>query len=496
MLLDDCYYREENMPAKNPEITPAQVKRFKQRAKTHHKKTNIGLSKAQDQIAREEGYPNWKAISKLAKETLKASATIPNPPPPKLTKQEQLDLPEINERTEDLPKEIKLKIAENKEILVKHGIEFSVFEPTKTGLEKSILDATHPVRLHFEHEGFHNYNIQLQGPDYKIIKQAFFIGSKTKIESKMSLYRPKTKKGDPRMWFRNLGTFADAGDQIATIILDGVVYLLNISKINEQDFSNDSPISVLINQYIKFTSGVSEELLAKLTELSKQPIPAIMDGDTAVGMSIEAALGIPANSDKEPDYKGIELKSGRGTKNRTTIFAQVANWDISPCKSSAQILDKYGYERGDDFKLYCTVKSNTANSQGLQFKIDKDSNDLIEFHSSGDEVARWKEEVLINRLQEKHAETFWIKAKSIEIDGKEHFQIESITHTKSPVLSQFIPLIESGVITMDHLIKRKGGPKPKISEKGPLFKIDKKNLGLLFPKPIQYNLIENQGNEQ
>ena len=489
-FLDDCYYREEIMPTKKTEITAAQVKRLKQRAKKYQNKSNIGLSKAQDYIAREEGYPNWKAISKLAKETLKASAFIPAPSVPNLTKEEQLDLYEVNERTGDLTKELKLKVSENREHLVKNGVEFSIFEPTQTGLKKAILDATHPVRLHFEHEEFHNYDNQLQGPDYKVIKQAFFVDNTAQIETKMSLYRPKTKKGDPRMWFKNLASFASAGDQVATIILDDAAYLLNLSSIQDQDFINNTPIFTLINHYIKSNSAVSEELLAKLQDLATKPIPAIMEGDTAIGMSIEAALGIPANSDKAPDYKGIELKSGRGTKNRTTIFAQVANWDISPCKSSAQILDKYGYERGDDFKLYCTVKSNTANSQGLQFKTDKESNDLIEFHSSGDEVARWKEATLINRLQEKHAETFWIKAKSVVIDNKEHFQLESITHTKSPVLSQFIPLIESGVITMDHLIKRKGGPKPRVSEKGPLFKIDKKNLGLLFPKPINYNLTE------
>ncbi|AQS35244.1 hypothetical protein Sps_00019 [Shewanella psychrophila] len=41
---------------------------------------------------------------------------------------------------------------------------------------------------------------------------------------------------------------------------------------------------------------------------------------------------------------------------------------------------------------------------------------------------------------------------------------------------------------MDHLIKRTGGVKPKVAEKGPLFKINKRDLSLLFPEPVKYYL--------
>lgn len=62
-----------------------------------------------------------------------------------------------------------------------------------------------------------------------------------------------------------------------------------------------------------------------------------------------------------------------------------------------------------------------------------------------------------------------------------------VTHTKSPVVSQLMPLIQSGVITMDHLIK-KSGKTNRVSEKGPLFKINKRELDLLFPEPVTYSL--------
>ena len=50
--------------------------------------------------------------------------------------------------------EINTRDARNKASLAAVGIEYSMFEPTITGLKKSILDATRSVRNHFESENF------------------------------------------------------------------------------------------------------------------------------------------------------------------------------------------------------------------------------------------------------------------------------------------------------------------------------------------------------
>ena len=111
-------------------------------------------------------------------------------------------------------------------------------------------------------------------------------------------------------------------------------------------------------------------------ELTKRgPIPSLLDADTSVGRTLETALNIPINSSKQPDYKGIELKSYRskkGRSNRKNLFAQVPNWKLSKFKSSAEILDAFGYWREEDFKLYCTVSSLKPNSQGLKLRLDRD----------------------------------------------------------------------------------------------------------------------------
>ena len=60
---------------------------------------------------------------------------------------------------------------------------------------------------------------------------------------------------------------------------------------------------------------------------------------------------------------------------------------------------------------------------------------------------------------------------------------------KEPLLTQIVPLIAEGVITMDHLIKRDA--KGRVSEKGPLFKIFPQDLDRLFSEEAEYFLHSN-----
>ena len=91
------------------------------------------------------------------------------------------------------------------------------------------------------------------------------------------------------------------------------------------------------------------------------------------------------------------------------------------------------------------------------------------------------------RLLEKHNETFWVATDTLIIDNKEHFIYKSVEHTKKPIVSQFDILLEQGIITLDHLIKRT--PVGKVVEKGPIFKIKPNALNMLFPPSQTYNLL-------
>jgi hypothetical protein len=122
-------------------------------------------------------------------------------------------------------------------------------------------------------------------------------------------------------------------------------------------------------------------------------------------------------------------------------------------------------------------------------KMDYSLSQLLESSDKigvGDFVV-WRLQTLHSRLLEKHNETFWIAADSLLIDGIEHFQFKNVEHTKKPIASQFDILLEQGIITIDHLIKRTADG--KVVEKGPLFKIKPNSVSLLFPPTQIYSLI-------
>ena len=378
-------------------------------------------------------------------------------------------------------------------VLTENSVSLTLIEPTENGLKKSIMDATGIVRNYLKENGVHDYNLQGQGPESKIILEALIYSDFTTYKSKVSLYRPKTKKGDPRIWFSGLTKFSNANDILALVCFDDKIHIINLTQLAVEDLINSSLINPLkdLIQEINFTENlISNELLGMLRKIAQRgAIPSMLEADTSVGRTLETVLGILINSSKQPDYKGIELKSFRTNKgNRKNLFAQVPNWKLSKFKSSAEILDNFGYWREEDFKLYCTVSALKPNPQGLSLKVDADIQHLIEKSEQkeiGDFVV-WTLEKLHNRLLEKHKETFWVSAESIRIDGKEHFLYKEVEHTKKPIVSQFDLLLEQGIITVDHLIKRNS--KGKVVEKGPLFKIKPNSLNLLFPPSEKYSL--------
>lgn len=378
--------------------------------------------------------------------------------------------------------------------LTEKSVSLTLIEPTQTGLQKSIMDATTPVRLYLKSQNIHDYQEQELGPSHKHSIKAYLVEPNRLIDSSASLYRPQTKKGDPRIWFSHLNKYANQNDILGIINFDEILYVVNISRLDVKSLLltfEINPLAELVSSIFNSENYIANELLTKLKIIaSKGFIPSSVYADTAVGRTLESELDIDINSSRKPDYKGIELKSFRNEKeNRKTLFAQVADWNLSKFKSSAEILDNFGYQRDGGFKLNCTISTISRNSQGLMFNVDAELNQLIENSNNpriGD-FAVWTLEKLHERLIEKHNETFWIGADRRIREGIEYFRYTTAEHTKKPIISQFDILLDQGIITMDHLIKR--NPNGKVSERGPLFKIKPNSLNLLFPPSITYNLL-------
>jgi hypothetical protein len=108
-------------------------------------------------------------------------------------------------------------------------ISFATIIPTETGLNKSIMDAVSGVREFLKSNQINDYDKQELGPDHKIKLQCYFYSDNGKIETDMSLYRSNSR-GDYRIWFTRLKTFASPDEVLALTIDGGFVNVLNLTR--------------------------------------------------------------------------------------------------------------------------------------------------------------------------------------------------------------------------------------------------------------------------
>ncbi len=91
------------------------------------------------------------------------------------------------------------------------------------------MDATGSVRTYLKSKSIHDFALQKQGQEDKILVNSTLISSFGIIPSTASLYRPNTKKGDPRIWFKGLGSYAKSNDILGIIAFENELFVINIT---------------------------------------------------------------------------------------------------------------------------------------------------------------------------------------------------------------------------------------------------------------------------
>lgn len=380
------------------------------------------------------------------------------------------------------------------------GAPVAFLVPTATGYEKSIMDATAPVRELLLNYGVHDFDTQLQGPEHKKIITTFFVGENSLTETTTSLYRPMTKKGDPRIWFSNLKKYCSPYNLLAIIAIDKQLYVLNLSNpaIANSVLNRGYAFSLLEEAAYKDKS-TSTELLHKLHLIHDRGfLRSITPGDPGVGDTLEHALDIQRNNSKAPDYHGIELKTTRLTRNgvtrnmtRATLFTKVPTEGLT-YRGIVETYGKWQIPRGQTearLQLYDTCYCSRVNAYDLTLGVDMNADKLCLLHASQAQknfVSAWQMKELKATLLTKHPETFWVKAVSENRNGIEYFRYDRVLHTKNPNVSLLAPLLEADKITVDLAAHVKADGQWR--DHGILFKMHPNDLPLLLGEPVEYIL--------
>lgn len=391
--------------------------------------------------------------------------------------------------------------------LSKAGIEFTYLFTTKTGWKKSTFDATARIRSYFEVTNYHYYEEQEQGPEHKRILPLIYVDGAGQHNLSISLLRPKSGNGDPRFWFLGSKKRGFIGGDVFVLILhEGVLHAFNATQRDlAKDLIDENSLLYNLSKQKLAISDAAKELESMIRGLYERGfVDSLRRGSTGVGYTLETLLGIKENSDKAPDYKGIEIKSGREFKTKPQLFCETPDWAKSP-HSKWDALTNFGYPTGnmdtwrEDFANYvlrCTVASAKMNPQGFIHKLNSDDEEYIVFNNGRnarhpkEKVFIWDLKTLQDRLLEKHAETFWVIAETKKLpDGTEQFRYGRIIHTKDPSPLTFARLLNDDGITLDFSFKASSAERKTAGDKGFSFKLRKPRFHELFPvvQTIDFN---------
>ena len=112
-------------------------------------------------------------------------------------------------------------------LILEKNYDVAFLVPTRTGLEKGYCDAHQSIRALFNKTQYHNYENQEQANIRKVT--AYFLTSENTFENTVSLYRPKSKNGDPRIGIYGLKKLVRANNLIALIVIKQELFIINCS---------------------------------------------------------------------------------------------------------------------------------------------------------------------------------------------------------------------------------------------------------------------------
>ena len=393
------------------------------------------------------------------------------------------------------------------------GLPVAFLVPTPTGYDKSIMDAIATVRTLLKETDIHDYYFQEQGPENKARVPSYFVEYNGMVETMASLYRPKTKKGDPRIWFSGLKNYCQPRNLLALTVSRGEIYVFNLSNdLIRNSLFNNGFVADVLQQLSYDQNAIARELLWKIKDIHDQGfLPSITPGDPGVGDTLENALSISRNNSELPDYKGIELKASRltrttrrgtrATRDRVNLFSKVPDGGLS----YSDIVKEFGRWTWNEAKqeerlsIQNTTFFSKVNSFGLILNIDNNNEEVHICYEDAREhrhmLSYWYLSTLNKKLLEKHKETFWVKAVSDLRGNREWFRYDIIEHTKNPNTSLILPLIETDKIMIDlagyyKKINKNGRDTLNWRDHGMLFKMWPQDLPLLFGEPEIYYLDE------
>jgi hypothetical protein len=227
-----------------------------------------------------------------------------------------------------------------------------------------------------------------------------------------------------------------------------------------------------------------KELLEKIQNIaSKGWVKSMRSGDTGIGYTLETLLGISANSNRAPDFKGIEIKSHRlGKSGRITLFSKTPDWNNY---SRVQLLDEHGsLDKNDRWSIYTSIYGNHESTSGWKLEHYENEERLYVMRH-GVKVVFWPISVIREALQNKHRKSLFVFAERRGSKETEEFKYVRATYAENSSYDKLTELILSGKVCHDFAMHRREDG--SVKDHGFLFRINAENVTDIFESRKEFS---------
>lgn len=384
---------------------------------------------------------------------------------------------------------------------------YSFIRLTNTMIDKNNIDANYFLRTLLKRKGFVDYD-KLQNGGKNGMRFPADIYSKGKhITTTMNFYRVTGKRGDPRFSVGKIKSLVSQGLIDNGDLLVIVPYVIDQKKLillfnSSYELPNDKSLSKLLQ--VDAIHKKLSDVLATVKVIAKEGYHLNSKGAGKVspkdaGDTLESLLGVKTNNRINADIDGqIELKT-KSMSGLETLFSLRPRFEDTPIAKVepndryrvSAYTRKYGYlsdSHPNAKSLYVTIGAK-PNNQGLSLKVNENKT-IIELQKGSTTTAFWHFEDLEQELKRKHPMTLWFDVDIDRSGTTAKFLYKAVRITQAPSFETFIKLIKDGIITYDWRGYTSISGKYKGKNHGNAWRIDKKNLTLLFGNS-QYIDLQN-----
>lgn len=183
----------------------------------------------------------------------------------------------------------------------------------------------------------------------------------------------------------------------------------------------------------------------------------------AGGMTLEALLSIKANSSREPDFLGWELKNIDATNDRVTLFTPEPTGGLYGEKGVLTFVKKFGYpdkenpnrrnfssphyaaRRNEKTKLILGLEGYSRKKQ----KITDAEGGIVLRTVTGKTAAKWYFTDLMYHWNNKHARVIFIPSSITQVGGRRYNYLQTVTVAERSDFLRFIKALSESYVYFD-----------------------------------------------